>query len=475
MIPPVYAKESDSFQKRSFYRPSYRLYLLKKMKLELESTILPANVDFQNFSTRVQSIAFTSDGKYIAIALNDRVKIIDSSSHHLLDRLATKSDYITCISFQPEASNESCKLAVGHADGNLLSFKFALRNANDSLFRNNKKTLVNKFEETSPIFQIIWNTPTEIIYGLKSGVLKVGNLRSNVAQTLYSVDSQLVGLSMSKNYLISAHSNGEIQKYSFGTILQEPSVSKHLQLQAKILCVEAAESLAIGLCDEKCGLRFFDDEGEMEVVDVNKSTETNQTITAISKSPNGKTIAVGYYDRFHLYHRNNANNSWTNSKIVKVENMMAVSSFGWNPSGSQLLVGSSSGLLNVYSTKKRSYNLHDEFQITHVSLTDVVIKRCNQTLGRDYHITSTNGEEILDVDIISSLNSPILRYVVARTNSSLILSDLNEESKSSQFDFTRTGEGEIGKSIYIEEDSTFCLAHHKNKVHIVEVGSTKLT
>ena len=167
------------------------------MKLDLESTILPANVDFQNFRTRVQSIVFTFDGKYFAVALNDRIKIFDSSSHHLLDRLGTKSDYITCISFQPEACVESCKLAVGHADGSLLSFKFALRNANDSLFRNNKKTLVNKFEETSPILQVIWNNPSEIIYGLKSGVVKVGNLRSNVAQNLYSVDSPLVGISMS--------------------------------------------------------------------------------------------------------------------------------------------------------------------------------------------------------------------------------------------------------------------------------------
>ena len=442
--------------------------------MKLESTVLPANVDFKTFRTKVHSIAFTSDGKYFAVALNDRVKIFDASSHHLLERLGTKSDYITCISFQPEACNESCKLAVGSADGNLLCFRFAPRNANDSLFRSNKKTLVNKFEETSPVSQVIWNTPSEIIYGLKSGMVKVGNLRSNVAQILYSVDSQLVGISMSKSYLISAHSNGQVQKYSFGTLLQESSVSKHLQLHAEISCVEAAESLVVGLCDEKCRLLFFDEEGKKEVVDANKSVESNKTITAISKSPNGDTIAVGYYDRFDLYNRNNANNSWTKSKVIKVENMMGVTCFGWSPSGSQLLVGSSSGLLNVYSTKKRQYHLHDEFQITHVSLTDVVIKRCTQTFGRDYHITSTNGEEILDVEIISSLNCPTLRYVAARTTSSLILSDLNEESKSSQFDLTWTGEGEIGKSIYIEEDSNFCLVNHASKVHIVEVGSLDL-
>ena len=445
------------------------------MQLKKESTLLPANADFQNFRTSVHGISFTFDGKYVAVALNDRIKIFDSTSQKLLERLGTKCDYITSISFQPEASSENCKLAVGHADGNLMLFKFSPRDANDSLFRNNKKTLVNKFEETSPIVQLIWNIPTEITYGLKNGVIKVGNLRSNVAQILYSIDSQLIGISMSNNYLISAHSNGQVQKYSFGTLLQEPSISKYLQLHAEISCVEATEeSLAVGLCDEKCGLLFFDDEGKMEVVDINTSIESNQTITTISKSPNGDIIAVGYYDRFDLYNRNTNNNRWTNSETVKVENMLAVTSFGWSPSGSQLLVGSSSGLLNVYSTKKRQYHLHDEFQITHMSLTDVLIKRCNQTFGRDYHITSLNGEEILGVEIISSLNCPVLRYVVARTNSSLILSDLNEESKVSQFDLTWTGEGEIGKLIYIEEDSNFCLVNHTSKVHIVEVGSTIL-
>jgi intraflagellar transport protein 172 len=63
------------------------------------------------------------------------------------------------------------------------------------------------------------NKPHDLIFGLAEGKVKVGQLRSNKAQTLYSLDNYVVAVSasMDGDQVLSGHLDGSIYKYNIET------------------------------------------------------------------------------------------------------------------------------------------------------------------------------------------------------------------------------------------------------------------
>lgn len=82
-----------------------------------------------------------------------------------------------------------------------------------------KKSICNKFIQSVEITCLAWPLlqPNALVFGLMDGKMRVGNLKSNKAATLYKLESPIVSCASNQEGtgIVSGHLDGSIHKFFF--------------------------------------------------------------------------------------------------------------------------------------------------------------------------------------------------------------------------------------------------------------------
>jgi intraflagellar transport protein 172 len=123
---------------------------------------------------------------------------------------------VKALCFSPDSS----KIAVAQSDNIVFVYKLGLK-------WGEKKSICNKFPQTTPVTCICWPSShsTEFFLGLAEGKVKQANLRNNKSAVIYSTDEYVVSLCSKPDgtsqcaghidgsiYIFSVTSTGSVQK-----------------------------------------------------------------------------------------------------------------------------------------------------------------------------------------------------------------------------------------------------------------------
>lgn len=379
------------------------------------------------------------------------------------------------IKFCPDSTCP--KLAVAQSDAIVFIYKWTEqieRNEERDEWKG-KKTICNKFPESSPICALDWprKTPHQVVLGLFEGKVKIGNLRSNKCQTLFKGESHVVSLAC--NYdgssLISGHGDGSIYRFVFPTKSCNSSCSKIIQHPGVPYSMAWGRSICV--CDYDQAVQFYDDKGYEEQSFFYSSDISPEKLlgefSCASFNASGDSVVIGSFDCFYLFCWNSSTNTWEESNIHIVENMCSVTAISWKPNGSSLAIGSSCGLVDIYDGVDRQYVYRDAFIVTYISPNNVLIQDKD-----DLNISPTLLQSALEINNISmypEAGSTVYRYVVAKTKESLIICDMEKSTSTSEL---RWKEPEGSKSRFIFNDPNACIIYNAGELSVVEVRIGKL-
>jgi len=346
-----------------------------------------------------------------------------------------------------------------------------------------KKSICNKFPESSPVTSIVWPAkhPYEVVYGLYEGKVKIGNLRTNKSQALYTSETCVVALACHPDGtgFLSSHGDGSIYRFKFPSttiggaancikIIQHSSVPCALTWGLQSICVGGNDQRAV----------FYDVNGNEEqsfIYDDARKTGGNHDVpmckefTVACSNPAGNSVVVGNFNSFYIFVWNSNNKQWEQTEIQVAAHMCSVTALTWEPNGAALVIGTSNGLIELYDAAYRRYLYKNAFEITYISPTQILVGNLDRVNSAPVLIQTSTGDEISNLRIYSDPETNLNRYLVAKTNESLILCDMDCTSKwlVSEIPWRQHGSG---KEKFLFDTSNACIISYAGELSIVEVS-----
>jgi intraflagellar transport protein 172 len=166
-----------------------------------------------------------------------------------------------------------------------------------------KKSICNKFIQTCDITCFTW--PREqhnaIVFGLSDGNVRVGNLKTNKAATLYQTDSCVVSASSSPdgNAIITGHLDGSINRFFFDDGSSGASQGKFTTHHCTPTVLIWAETVAAVGTDRV--ITFYDTEGKStQRFDYSKNPDI-QEFTVAEQSPSAQCLVFGSFGKYSIF------------------------------------------------------------------------------------------------------------------------------------------------------------------------------
>ncbi|KAJ3216179.1 hypothetical protein HDU67_009828 [Dinochytrium kinnereticum] len=286
--------------------------------------------------SRITALAWSPNNQKLAVVGIDRVISLYDETGERKDRFSTKPGdpkstkpyYVCALAFSPD----STKLAVAQTDFVVFVYKLGLE-------WGEKKSICNKLIQTSEITCLTW--PKEqhnaLVFGMADGKVRVGNLKTNKAATLYQTESCVVSAasSLDGNAIITGHIDGSINRFFFDDGISGASQGKFAVHSCAPTALSWGESIVAAGSDRF--VVFYDNEGRvMNEFDYSKDDE-EQELTVAEFSPSGQSVTVGGYGRFHVYNFSSARQIWEEAPLKVIENFYDVTALSWKPDGSRLI------------------------------------------------------------------------------------------------------------------------------------------
>jgi intraflagellar transport protein 172 len=354
-----------------------------------------------------------------------------------------KSYVVRDIAFAPD----SLKLAVSQSDNIVFIYNLGTNWAD-------KKTICNKFEQTTQVTTLIWpvSKPNELYFAVAEGKVKAGFLRSNAAQTLYSTESYIVSLCCSPDgkYLLSGHLDQSVYKFS----LEQSSIQKIIQFSSIPYSLAWGIDILVAGSDER--VYIFNESGiRLQTFDYNGLKD----FTLARVNTTGDSIAVGNYNRFLIYTYNSKKLQWEETCHKVIENYYSVTALCWKPDVSCLVTGSLCGSIDIFESclKRSLYN--DKFEITYMSSSQLNIKNIEN--NKRLVVKIQLSTEIAKMNIFNN-------NIVFTTKDSLIIGDV-DGGKYSEIPWTVSG-----KEIYDFSNPGMCMIYHTGELVIIEYGKNEI-
>jgi intraflagellar transport protein 172 len=366
------------------------------------------------------------------------------------DPKAAKTYVIRGMQFSPD----STKLAIAQSDNIVFVYKLGLD-------WGDKKSICNKFQQTSTVTSLCWPNGryTDLIFGVADGKVKMGFLKTNKSQTLYSTDSYVVAIAASADGLgiVSGHLDGSVYRYFFNDDGTATTAVTHAKL-AHHPCVPYALAWGehIVACGNDCKVVFYDRMGsQLQHFDYPMTEE--KEFTCAQFNPSGQCLIVGAWNKFRVYTYNPRTAKWEDAGAKPVPNMYSVTSLGWKADGSRLVVTSLCGAVDMYDACIRRYRYKGKFEFTYVSHSTVIVKRLST--GTRIVLKSQFGYEILKVNVYQD------RYLVAHTDTTLLMGDL-VTCKLSEVQWNSSA----GHEKFFFDNPQVCMVYHAGELTLVEYG-----
>ena len=252
------------------------------------------------------------------------------------------------MAFSPDGAN----LAVAQSDNIIFVYKLGSG-------WGEKKSICNKFLQASPPTAVCWPIlrPYECVFGLAEGKVKIGQLRSNKAATLYThpQGAAVVAVAGSKegDAIVAAHADGSMYVFSFEG--QNPVV----QLFANHPVAPVALSWGKAICaagGDGQALLYNPQTGDVEGTFDHRKADRARDYTQAAFNPSGDCVVLGAYNTLQILLYNHQRGSWEDAGHKKIENLYAVSALEWKPDGSTLVVGNVAGCVDCWEACVKKVN-----------------------------------------------------------------------------------------------------------------------
>ncbi|PAA52772.1 hypothetical protein BOX15_Mlig006435g1 [Macrostomum lignano] len=407
-------------------------------------------------SARIACLAFSPNGKKLAICTSERVVQLYDDSGERKDKFATKpsdskysknSYHVTAIAFGPD----SAKLAVAQTDNIIYVYKIG-ENWGD------KKVICNKFPQQSAVTAMIWPPEQQIIFGLAEGKVRLANTRNNKSSTLYSSESLVVSLAsnLSGKGFVSGHADGQIVRYFFedegtgetsGKLCVHPSAPYALCWAGATVVAAGSDKRIYAYTREGRPLQQFDysrDDNEKE-------------FTVACCSPSGQTVVVGSFNRIRLLNWSPSKGTWEEGAATEIDNLYTVTALAWRRDGSRIASGSLCGAVDVFDCSTRRAVYKDKFDVKYVGPSQVLVTEMKT--GRKIVIKSHYGCEVNDLKVMGND-----KYLIAYTTETLIIADIKNERVS---EVPWTG---VGNEKFLFDYENVCVIFHDSTLSMIEYG-----
>lgn len=350
-------------------------------------------------------------------------------------------------------SPQSDKLAIAQTDNIVFVYKLGAE-------WGDKKSICNKFPSSTPPTCLAWplKRPNEIIFGLAEGKVKLGQLKTHKASTLYQTDSYVTAMSCNPrgNAVVSAHLDGSIYTYWF----ESSERGAHVIARHSSVPFSLAWGGSIVVAGNDRQITFYDEDGGEEGTFDHSNDPNCREFTAAASNPTGDAVVLGNYDSFYVYARNKDTMGWEEKSITRVENMYSVTNLSWKSDGGKLLVGTLCGIVDIYDVCLKRIMYKGGFELTYVSHSQVIVRHV-ETNTRIV-VRSQYGFEISKTNIYQN------RFVVANTSKTLLLADM-ETLKVSEVEWHGDGTEK-----YIFDNPSACVVYFAGEISIIEYGSNEL-
>ena len=351
---------------------------------------------------------------------------------------------------------------------------------NKIIAKGDKSICYNYTESSSSsITSIIWptNQNYSIIYGTSEGKTNICNIRTKKVQNIHNADSSyVVSLASCPNgdMILSAHLDGSI--YKIHLTLQK--VSKIVQHSSCPSAIAWGKSICIGSNDQR--VVFYNEDGAM-IKFFDYSKETAQQVTSSSSSSlsickeftvasfnsTGNSVAIGNFNCFYSFSWVNFETSWIENNKIIVDNMHSTTALSWKRDDTSLSVGTICGVVNIYNSCLRKYRYKDLFTVTYVSPSQVLIQGSSGTNKNKVtaRLNSSFGNDILKITFHKDQELNTDRFVVAQTEDSLILCDVDYPTFISEIPWTSCEKSEH----FIFDFFKVCILDNFGELSIIEV------
>uniref|UniRef100_A0A0N4ZD27 WD_REPEATS_REGION domain-containing protein n=1 Tax=Parastrongyloides trichosuri TaxID=131310 RepID=A0A0N4ZD27_PARTI len=421
------------------------------MKLRYLDTI----IDSQLTSSKIPSIAWSPNNKKLAISTKDRNIYLFDATREQKDRFHAKpidskygknSFVITSIIFSPD----SLKLAVGQSDNIVFIYKLG-KNWDE------KKVISNKFQQSSPVSCMIWPEDNRLVVGLLDGKVRFASCHSNKISTIYKTDQAVISLAKhpTKRSFCSGHIDGSIIIYHFDSKTQQ-KVCTHSTGPFALIFTNFG-IIASG-CDQRI-ISYTEGGRLLQTFDYTKDpTEKEYIVAAVD--PTGTNAVFGSFNRLRLMIWNQRRGAWDEGNVLDIKNLYTITSLSWKQDGSTIVVGSLCGAVIAIDCSLKKILLKNQFEVTYVSPSQIVVKDTVTNDGFTSSIKSNKGYNIRDIRIMGRTN----KFLVAYTTNSLILSNMEKEATS------EIVWNSAGNEKFIMESDNCCMIVNAGEISIVEYG-----
>ncbi|KAH9246952.1 hypothetical protein BASA81_015465 [Batrachochytrium salamandrivorans] len=410
-------------------------------------------------TNRVTALAWSPNNQKLAVVTADRVVHLFDETGERKDRFSTKhadsraarSYYICGLAFSPD----STKLAVAQSDCAVFVYKLGLD-------WGEKKSICNKFIQSSEITCLTW--PREqhnaLVFGLADGKVRIGNLKSNKAATLYQTNSLVVSATSAfdGNTIMTGHVDGTIYRFYFDDGVSGASQGKFTTHHCSPILLLWGESVVVIGSDNI--IVFYDSEGGiLQQNDFSKNDEVNE-MTVAEVSPSGQSIAIGSFNCFHLFNYVAARRKWEEAPIKIIENFYTITALAWKPDGSRLVAGNMCGAVELFDCCLKRSRYKGKFEFNYVSPNQVIVKRLST--GSRIVLKSHYGYEVQKVNIFQD------QFLISNTSETLLMGDL-ASCKLSEIPWIRSE----NEKFYFE-NPLVCMVFNAGELSLIEYGANEV-
>ena len=353
------------------------------------------------------------------------------------------------IAFSPD----STKLAVCQSDCIIFVYNFG-HNWGD------KKIICNKFEQNSSVTAMVWPSKKshELFFGIADGKVKMGMLRSNSAQVLYTTGSYVLSMSYNANNttLISSHMDLSIFIHSLESktttkIASMPSISYSISYLLN-------DMFMIATLDKK--VYIYSPTGEIaQMFDYSKK-ENLKDFTVMKANSSYDLVAIGNYNKLFIFGYNIKSCKWEEACILNVTNYYSFTALCWKQDFGILVTGSLCGSLDMFESCLKKTLIGEKFEITYISLTQIIVKDIEK--GKRLTIKTTLSNEIQKVNIQNN------NFIVVNTETSLIVGDITSQ-KWSEVPWNTNGNEKYDFNNY-----NTCLVYVNGEIAVIEFGNNEI-
>eukprot|EP00667_Euglena_gracilis_P000220 EG_transcript_220 len=352
-------------------------------------------------------------------------------------------------------SPDSTKLAIAQSDNIVFVYKLGLE-------WGDKKSICNKFQQPCSVTCLVWphQHSNELVFGIVDGKVRIGNLKTNRAQTLYGADAPVVSLACSPDGMgiVSGHLDGSIYRFYFddGT----GSAPSHAKLVVHTSIPYAlAWGEAIAAAGSDCKVIFYDRFG-VQVQHFAYPVVDEKEFTCAAFNPTGHSLVVGGWNKFRNYNYNIRQTKWEEGDVKECKNMFSVSALAWKYDGSRLVCASLSGMVDMFDACIRRYRYKNKFEFTYISPSQVIVKRLST--GTRIVLKSQYAHEIAKVNVHQD------QYLVGHTDSTLLMGDL-VSCKLSEVPWNSSG-----RERFFFDNPQVCMFYHAGELVLVEYGRNEI-